>query len=64
MKIVREDPFVPAHKIDGFVVNKSEKEWRKDDKENVQRNLKLKTGFTTALDLNEFFQVSHSEIEK
>lgn len=39
--------------VDGVVVNKSEKYWTKDDKENMQRSLKAKTVITTTLSLDE-----------
>lgn len=34
-KIVNKYPFIPIHEIDGDVVNKPEKDWTKDDKENM-----------------------------
>lgn len=34
-KFVKEGPFVPTHDIDGVVVRKLEKDWSKEDKENV-----------------------------
>lgn len=34
-KVVKEGQFVPTHKVNGVVVNKPEKDWTKDDKENV-----------------------------
>lgn len=63
-KVVKEGPFVHIHKIYGVVVSKHEKDWIKDDKQNVKHNLKVKIVITTALDLDKFLRVSHCETAK
>lgn len=39
-KVVKEGPFVSTYDVNGVVVEKPEKDWTKDDKDNVQCNLK------------------------
>lgn len=63
-KDVKEVPFVPTHEINRVVVDKPEKDWPKEDKENVQYSFKAKNNITTALGLYEFLRVSHYETAK
>lgn len=56
-KSVKEGLFVPTHNVNGVVVNKSEKDWTKDDKEYVQHGLKEKFDIIIALGLDDFFIV-------
>lgn len=62
-KIVKEGPFVPTHEVNGTVVDKLEKDWSKEDIENVQCDFKAKKIIIT-LDIYEFLRVSHCETAK
>ena len=54
-KAVKERrPFVPTHKVNDNVADKPEKDWSKEDKENVGHGLQEKNITTTALGLDEF----------
>lgn len=63
-KTVKECPFVPTHNVDDVVVDKPQKDWTKNDKENIQHGLKAKNIITTALGLDEFLWVSHYKTTK
>lgn len=56
---MKKGSFVPIHEENSVMVNKYEKDWIKDDRENVQCSLKAKLVITTTLDLNEVLRVSH-----
>lgn len=43
------------------MVNKDTDDWTKEEKENVQRNLKVKTIITTVFGLHEFLCIFHGE---
>ena len=54
LKDVNEGPFIPKHIVNGVIENKPEKDWIKDDKENVQHSLKVEVVIIIAFGLDEF----------
>lgn len=61
---MKEGRFVSTHELNVNVVDKPEKDWSKEDKENVQCGLKAKNIIIIALDIDVFLRVSHCETPK
>lgn len=53
-KAVREGSFVPTHEVNGVVVEKYEKDWCKEDKQNVYHGLKTNNIIITTIGIDEF----------
>lgn len=54
----------PTYQVNGDVVDKPKKDWSKEDKENVNRDLKAKNIITVTFDLDEFLRVYHYKTSK
>lgn len=52
--VLKESPFIPIHNVDGFIIEKPEKDTTKANKQNVQHGLKAKNIISTNLGIDEF----------